>query len=121
MSTQPQTATDDAAKARALGNELYRAGKLLQAEKAYKTAASLAPHDPSPVSNLSAVRYEMGDYKGAIAYIRDAISLTVPETDHSAKNDKLYSRLVKCFLYLHDVDSAEMPCPALATLVSEPN
>lgn len=30
MSTQPQTATDDAAKARALGNELYRAGKLLQ-------------------------------------------------------------------------------------------
>lgn len=63
----------------------------------------------------------MGDYKGAIAYIRDAISLTVPETDHSAKNDKLYSRLVKCFLYLHDVDSAEMPCPALATLVSEPN
>ncbi|EFY95072.2 tetratricopeptide [Metarhizium robertsii ARSEF 23] len=107
MSTQPQTATDDAAKARALGNELYRAGKLLQAEKAYKTAASLAPHDPSPVSNLSAVRYEMGDYKGAIAHIRDAISLTVPETDNSAKNDKLYSRLVKCFLYLHDVDSAE--------------
>ncbi|KAF5128475.1 hypothetical protein E5D57_009415 [Metarhizium anisopliae] len=107
MSTQPQTATDAAAKARALGNEFYRAGKLLQAEKAYKSAASLAPHDPSPVSNLSAVRYEMGDYKGAIAHIRDAISLTVPEADNSAKNDKLYSRLVKCFLYLHDVDSAE--------------
>lgn len=45
--------------------------------------------------------------RGAIAHIRDAISLTVPETDNSAKNDKLYSRLVKCFLYLHDLDSAE--------------
>ncbi|KID83991.1 tetratricopeptide [Metarhizium guizhouense ARSEF 977] len=107
MSTQAQTATDAAAKARALGNEFYRAGKLLQAEKAYKTAASLAPHDPSPVSNLSAVRYKMGDYKGAIAHIKDAILLTVPETDNSAKNDKLYSRLVKCFLYLYDLDSAE--------------
>ncbi|KAG8417357.1 hypothetical protein J3458_004867 [Metarhizium acridum] len=107
MSTSAQRATDAAAKARALGNELYRAGNLPQAEKAYKTAASLAPDDPSPVSNLSAVRYEMGDYRGAIAHIREAISLNDPETDNSAKNDKLYSRLVKCFLYVLDLDSAE--------------
>ncbi|KAH8894481.1 hypothetical protein GQ53DRAFT_839555 [Thozetella sp. PMI_491] len=102
-----QVGTDSAAEARALGNNFYRAGKLPEAEKAYKTAASLAPHDPAPISNLSAVRYEMGDYKGAIAHIREAISLTAPEDKESTKADKLYGRLAKCFLYLLDFASAE--------------
>ncbi|KJZ70538.1 hypothetical protein HIM_10082 [Hirsutella minnesotensis 3608] len=102
-----QFGSDTAADARALGNKLYRAGKLSEAEQAYKTAASLAPHDSSPISNLSAVRYEMGDYRGAIAHIRNAISLNVSENDDSAKKDKLYGRLVKCFLHLLDLNSAE--------------
>ncbi|KAJ3534692.1 hypothetical protein NM208_g7439 [Fusarium decemcellulare] len=118
MSTHNTTA-----EARALGNEFYRAGKLsegkvscthmasqrltyFQAEEAYKTAASLAPHDSSPVSNLSAVRYEMGDYRGAITYIRDALSLNVAEADDNVKKDKLYGRLAKCFLFLLDFSSA---------------
>lgn len=49
----------------------------------------------------------MGDYRGAIAHIREAISLTVPETVDIAKTDKLYSRLAKCFLHLLDFSSAE--------------
>lgn len=49
----------------------------------------------------------MGDYAGAIPYIRKAISLTVPETDDNAKKDKLYSRLAKCFLHQLDFSSAE--------------
>lgn len=119
-----QITNDDAAEARASGNDFYRAGKLFagkpssthivwqyfnifSAEKAYTKAAALAPHDSSPVSNLSAVRYEMGDYKGAIAHIKEAISLSVHGADDISKKDRLYSRLAKCFLYLLDFDSAE--------------
>ncbi|KJZ69859.1 hypothetical protein HIM_10759 [Hirsutella minnesotensis 3608] len=49
----------------------------------------------------------MGDYRGAIAHIRSAISLNVSETDDSIKRDKLYGRLAKCFLHLLDFRSAE--------------
>ncbi|KAG8405720.1 hypothetical protein J3458_021661 [Metarhizium acridum] len=102
-----QIANDDAAEARALGNDFYRAGKLFAAEKAYTKAAALAPHDSLPVSNLSVMRYEMGDYKGAITHIKEAISLSVYGADDISKKDRLYSRLAKCFLYLLDFDSAE--------------
>ncbi|GAB0146017.1 hypothetical protein EsHS_00006429 [Epichloe bromicola] len=103
-----QVGADAAAEARALGNDLYRAGNLTQAEEAYKKAALLAPQDASPISNLSAVKYEMGDYRAAIAYIQKAISLAVSGTDNDeAKKDKLYSRMAKFYLHLLDLHSAE--------------
>lgn len=49
----------------------------------------------------------MGDYKASIVYIKKAITLTLPETDDTTKNDKLHSRLAKCFLHLLDFSSAE--------------
>ncbi|QPH11568.1 hypothetical protein C2857_003367 [Epichloe festucae Fl1] len=111
--TSAQQVGADAA-ARALGNALYRAGNLTQAEKAYKKAALLAPQDPSPISNLSAVKYEMGDYRAAIAYIQKAISLAVSGTDDDdAKKDKLYSRMAKSYLHLLDLHSAEEAISAI--------
>ncbi|CEJ86330.1 hypothetical protein VHEMI04076 [[Torrubiella] hemipterigena] len=102
-----QTGTDAATEARVLGNTLYKAGKLSQAEEAYKTAASLVPHHSSPVSNMSAVRYEMGDYRGAIAYINQVLALISDDTSDSGKKDKLYSRLAKCYLHLLEFIPAE--------------
>lgn len=105
---------DAAAEARALGNGLYRAGNLTQAEEAYKKAALLAPQDASPISNLSAVKYEMGDYRAAITYIQKATSLAFSGTDtDDAKKDKLYSRMAKCYLHLLDVHSAEEAISAI--------
>ena len=78
-----------------------------QAQRAYKKAAFLAPSDLSPVSNLSAVLCEMGDYQGAITYIREAMSLKPSDTNDDAQNDKLSARLAKCFLYLLEFSSAE--------------
>ncbi|KAM0738037.1 hypothetical protein ACQRIT_007513 [Beauveria bassiana] len=102
------TDADTAEKARASGNEFYKPGQLAKAlsEKAYQLAASLAPQDPAPVSNLSAVKYETGDYKGSITYIKQALALSAAGTNDAAKIDKLNARLAKCFLHLRDFSSA---------------
>ncbi|KAJ6782404.1 hypothetical protein PWT90_10097 [Aphanocladium album] len=101
------SANNEADEARASGNELYKAGELLQAEIAYKKAASLAPEDPRPLSNLSAVRFELGDYKTAILFVNKAIALSGDGNGAAASQDKLYSRLAKCHLYCLDYASAE--------------
>lgn len=49
----------------------------------------------------------MGDYRGAAAYIKDALALIVDETGDSGKKDKLYIRLAKCFLHLLEFTPAE--------------
>lgn len=60
------------------------------------------------------MRYETGDYRGAIVYTRKAISLTTAETDDSVKKDKLYGRLAKCFLHQLDFSSAEDTISSIA-------
>ncbi|KAG6008119.1 hypothetical protein E4U21_005001 [Claviceps maximensis] len=76
-------------------------------EEAYKKASLLAPNDPSPISNLSAVSYETGDYEGAIGYVRQALLLPSPEQHEHVDKDKLYHRMAKCFLHLRDLTSAK--------------
>jgi hypothetical protein len=47
-------AVGSAEDVRKSGNELYKAGKLLEAVACYKHAAELAPSEAAPLSNLSA-------------------------------------------------------------------
>ncbi|KAM3430865.1 hypothetical protein MY4824_007438 [Beauveria thailandica] len=101
------TDTDAAEKARASGNEFYKAGQLAKAEKAYQLAASLAPQDAAPVSNLSAVKYETGDYDSCITYIKQALALSAAGTNDAGRNDTLNARLAKCLLHLRDFSSAK--------------
>ncbi|KAH8655855.1 hypothetical protein BX600DRAFT_515543 [Xylariales sp. PMI_506] len=86
-------ASSASAEARAQGNEFYKKGRLLDAEKAYKRAAALAPDDPLPLSNLSAVGFEKGHYLSSIGYAKKAIDLSKSEADDGAKKQKLLSRL----------------------------
>jgi hypothetical protein len=58
----------------------------------------------------------MGDYRGAIAHIQEALGLASPGTDDSAKKDKLYSRMAKSFLHLSDLKAAE---GAISSISSE--
>lgn len=75
--------------------------------EAYQEAASLAPEDPAPLSNLSAVSFEMGRYSDAVGYIRKALSLSASEPDDGPKKQRLYARMIKCLLYTHEVGEAE--------------
>ncbi|KAB5529051.1 tetratricopeptide [Coniochaeta sp. 2T2.1] len=79
-------------------------GNLGQAETAYKLAASFAPEDPTPLSNLSSVKFELGQYSAAIDFIIKSLELAkkVPGDDDAAerKRKALHTRLAKC--YVHD-------------------
>lgn len=76
----------------------------------------LAPTDPAPVSNLSAVMFEWGRYVEAGRRAQEAIALTdkastsqedaglsvgslTLQEDSSPFKQKLYLRLAKCFLH----------------------
>ncbi|KAG5930341.1 hypothetical protein E4U42_001856 [Claviceps africana] len=108
---------ETSAEAKALGNDLYRAGRLLGGIENFRALHGMKfndlvkrrkpPDDPSSFSNLSAVSYEIGDYGGAIAYIRQALLLSSSESHENGDGDKLYSRMAKCFLYLRDLTSAK--------------
>ena len=128
--------TDDnvtrAEEARKRGNELYKQGNLGQgefsysalfkklhvvltleppsAETAYKLAATLAPEDPTPHSNLSSVKFELGQYSAAIDFINKTLKLAndVPAVDEAAqrKRTALYTRLAKSYVYECQFDKA---------------
>ncbi|KAM7190192.1 hypothetical protein V8F20_009814 [Naviculisporaceae sp. PSN 640] len=101
MATDPQDITaDKAVQAREKGNAFYKQGKLAEAEVAYKLASTLAPNDPAPVSNLSAVKFEMGDFEGAATFAAKALSLSENST-HDRK-DKLLVRLAKSHLHANN-------------------
>jgi tetratricopeptide (TPR) repeat protein len=73
------------------------------AEVAYKASASLAPDDPAPLSNLSSVKFELGQYSEAVAFIQRSLELLEQEPNDEAatrKSKALYDRLAKC--YMHD-------------------
>ncbi|EAQ82947.1 hypothetical protein CHGG_10765 [Chaetomium globosum CBS 148.51] len=82
------------------GNELYKLGKLAEAGREYEKAAALAPNDPSPFSNLSSVKFELGDYSSAIEYILKSLQLTQDDSDAAVKKKKtLHERLAKCYIH----------------------
>ncbi|KAI1498753.1 hypothetical protein F5X99DRAFT_431519 [Biscogniauxia marginata] len=85
MSTLEQKSAD----ARSRGNELYRKGLFDQAIKAYFEALKLTPNDHTPLANLAAVQFELGNYSGSTIYAEKAIRLLNDEGDDSPKKQKL--------------------------------
>lgn len=86
---------------------------ILEAEKAYKEAAKLAPDDPSPLSNISAVLFEKGDYAGSLAFLKKAITLSASEPQDSPKKRRLLSRAVKCHIHTLNLQEAGSALEAL--------
>lgn len=97
-------AMESAEDVRKRGNELYKAGKLLEAVDCYKRAAGLAPSDAVPLSNLSAAYFELGQYTVCWDTCQTALKLVSNGNDLSAQ--KLHLRSLKASLLLKDIDHA---------------
>lgn len=89
------TAEEKSTEARNRGNDLYRKGLFDEATKAYFEALSLTPNDSAPLSNLSAVQFELGNYPGSALYAEKALKLLQDEADSNPKKQKLLSRLAR--------------------------
>ena len=89
------TAEEKSMQAHNHGNDLYRRGLFGKATKAYFEALSLTPDDPAPLSNLSAVQFELGNYSESILYAEKALKLLQSEANSSPKKQKLFLRLVR--------------------------
>lgn len=79
------------------------------AEAEYKKAAELAPHDPTPLSNLSSVKFEQARYAAAVEYILKALKLVNDDNSSEAvirKRKTLYERLSKCYMHELRFDEA---------------
>lgn len=107
-------ATESAEDVRKSGNELYKAGKLLEAVACYKRAAELAPSEALPLSNLSAAYFELGQYTASRETFQAALKLLNNGDNLSAQ--KLHLRSLKASLLLKDIGHAR---GALASL--DPN
>ncbi|KAI8287173.1 hypothetical protein K4K60_012800 [Colletotrichum sp. SAR11_57] len=106
--------TSDSTAARERGNAFYRKGQFTEAEKAYKEAASLAPEDPAPWSNISAIKFEQGDYAGSLKNLEKALSLSSAEPENGPKKQKLYTRMAKCHLHSLSLSKASQAVEALS-------
>ncbi|KAJ0375722.1 hypothetical protein COL26b_006044 [Colletotrichum chrysophilum] len=85
----------ESSAARERGNGFYRKGQFTEAEKAYREAAALAPEDPAPWSNISAIKFEQGDYTSCLQNLEKALSLSSSEAKDEPKKQKLYTRMAK--------------------------
>ncbi|KAI0121408.1 hypothetical protein F4776DRAFT_215256 [Hypoxylon sp. NC0597] len=99
--------THEAMKARKLGNEPYKKGKLDGAIRAYKQAASLVPSDPSVLSNLSAANFEVGESSEWVNSAAKALSLLKDELGATAARQRLLIRQAKIYLHLSRLEEAE--------------
>src|SRR5690242_638592 len=54
------------------------------AEAEYIRATNLAPQDPEPLSSLSSVKFELGQYSGAVEYILKCLELADKTGDRDA-------------------------------------
>jgi len=97
-------AAESAEDIRKSGNELYKAGKLLEAVACYKHAAELAPSEALPLSNLSAAYFELGQYTACRDTCQAALKLLSNGNDPSTQ--KLHLRSLKANLLLKDIDHA---------------
>ncbi|EGG07380.1 uncharacterized protein MELLADRAFT_85814 [Melampsora larici-populina 98AG31] len=92
--------------ARLRGNAFYKAYQFSNAIKAYKVAAALTPSDPAPLSNLSAVTFETGDYEKSVQFSTDALALLAEEPDDDPRKQKLLTRLTKAKRYQSEPDDS---------------
>lgn len=81
------------------------ADSIIPATGYYHQAVAEDPQDPSPHSNLSAVYYEIGNYRESVKEIHKALDLS--GADREGIYRKLATRLAKSHLQLKDVKSAE--------------
>lgn len=84
----------------------------MPAEREYQLAATLAAGDPTPLSNLSSVKFELGQYGAAIPFINKALQLAerAPHDEAAERRAKaLYARLAKCCMHEFDLTGPKMP------------
>ncbi|EGG03340.1 uncharacterized protein MELLADRAFT_65695 [Melampsora larici-populina 98AG31] len=98
--------TARAEDARLRGNAFYKALQFNKAIVAYKVAAALVPSDPTPLSNLSAATFELGDYEKSIQFSNQALALLEKEADTDPRKQKLIIRLSKARRYQSDPDNS---------------
>ncbi|KAH7631370.1 hypothetical protein B0T09DRAFT_133956 [Sordaria sp. MPI-SDFR-AT-0083] len=84
-------------------------------ESEYNIAAKLAPNDPAPFSNLSAVKYEKGEYADAAKFAAKALSLYPDSEAEAAKREKVHVRLAKSYLHDLKLDDASAAAEKVAT------
>lgn len=78
------------------------------AGREYQKAAALAPDDPTPLSNLSSVKFELGEYSAATEYILKCLQLTEDNSDAAAKKKRtLHERLAKCYIHGRRFEQAQ--------------
>ncbi|KAI1124439.1 hypothetical protein F5Y10DRAFT_30696 [Nemania abortiva] len=97
MTSEKVDASSAALAARERGNTFYNAGKFAEAEVAYSESARLTPTDPRPISNISALKYEMGNYVGSALFCEKALNL-LQDTPDPALEQKLRLRLAKSYV-----------------------
>ncbi|KAK6860450.1 hypothetical protein PG995_004086 [Apiospora arundinis] len=87
MASEASDPVQAALAERERGNALYKAGNLTEAESAYNQAVRLAPTDPRPLSNATAVKFEMGNYIGAAIFCEKVLKLlqNAPDPDLEQK------------------------------------
>ncbi|KAK8851162.1 hypothetical protein PGQ11_013641 [Apiospora arundinis] len=87
MASEASDPVQAALAERERGNALYKAGNLTEAESAYNQAVRLAPTDPRPLSNATAVKFEMGNYIGAAIFCEKVLKLlqNAPDPDLEEK------------------------------------
>lgn len=82
----------------------------LTAIHSYKQAAALSLSDPLPISNLSAVYFEIGDYVSASESCDKALALT----EVGEKKQKLCLRKVKASIHMKQYEHALQDLPFLS-------
>lgn len=95
---------EPAGDVRKSGDELYKAGKRLEAVACYKHAAELALSGALPLSNLPAARFELGQYTACQDNCQVALKLMSNGNDSSTQ--KLHLRFLKASLPLSNVGRA---------------
>ncbi|KAI1076526.1 hypothetical protein F5B20DRAFT_555437 [Whalleya microplaca] len=96
-----------ATQARERGNEFYRKGQLGKAIKAYEEAAKLAPSDSSPLSNLSAAKFEAGNYVECIDVASKALSLLDDGSGNQMLRQRLLTRSARACLISSRLNQAD--------------
>ncbi len=113
MRNVPQLTSGSALKYQILADD-STLGSLLQ----LRSAARLAPKDALPFSNLSAVKFELGDYAGCILFSQKALTLLeeqAPE-DGNPLREKIYLRLAKAYFYSLRLENSNA---VLSSVISE--
>ena len=82
-------------------------------------AARLAPLDVKPVSNISAVNFEMGNYVGAAIFAQKALGMLDSEEDSSRSKQTLLLRLARASVYTRNLGTAEKTLKRITGSVDE--